>query len=74
MEWSASGRHTSRMDIHLTGRGRAQALDATHGRGLALDPSTVSILGWEREVPVIRLRNDDSHLTAGDALSDRDLG
>ena len=32
-------------------------LEVAHGRLLALDPSTISILGWEREQPVLRRWN-----------------
>ena len=33
-------------------------LAATEGRCLALDPATFSLLGWERENPVLRRWND----------------
>ena len=39
-------------------------LGAAEGGSLALDPATLSILGWEREIPVIRLWNDGSYLVA----------
>jgi broad specificity phosphatase PhoE len=35
------------------------------GRRFALGPATLSVLGWEREVPVIARWNDASHLEEG---------
>jgi broad specificity phosphatase PhoE len=37
-------------------------LDPERGASLALSTATVSVLGWEREVPVISLWNEDAHL------------
>ena len=39
-------------------------LPAVEGRALALDPATICVLGWEREVPVISRWNDPCHLLA----------
>jgi broad specificity phosphatase PhoE len=41
---------------------RALALAPAHGRHLALDPATLSIVGSEHAVPALRLWNDASHL------------
>ena len=41
-------------------------LPASEGRLFALDTTTISILGYEREVAVIRLWNEDCHLGAAD--------
>jgi broad specificity phosphatase PhoE len=35
-------------------------LTATHGRILALDTATLSVLGYERETPVVRMWNAPS--------------
>ncbi|HMJ02317.1 MAG TPA: histidine phosphatase family protein [Conexibacter sp.] len=43
---------------------RALALDPDHGRRLALDPATLSIVGSEHEAPALRLWNDAGHLPA----------
>ncbi|HEX7290282.1 MAG TPA: histidine phosphatase family protein [Conexibacter sp.] len=43
---------------------RALALDPGHGRHLALDPATLSIVGAEHDAPALRLWNDGSHLRA----------
>jgi probable phosphoglycerate mutase len=37
-------------------------LSASEGRLFALDAASVCVLGWEREVAVIKHWNDDSHL------------
>jgi probable phosphoglycerate mutase len=39
-------------------------LPAVEGRCFALDTATVSVLGWEREVPVMARWNDPCHLLA----------
>ena len=39
-------------------------LPPTDGRLFGLDTATVSVLGWERDVAVVRRWNDDSHLLA----------
>lgn len=49
---------------------RALALDPEHGRHLALDPATLSLVGAERDVPALRLWNDASHLADGVAAID----
>jgi broad specificity phosphatase PhoE len=43
---------------------RALTLDPDHGRHLALDPATLSIVGAEHAAPALRLWNDASHLLA----------
>jgi len=43
-EWSRSGRHTD-------------GLDPRAGQLFALDPGSLSVLGYERETPVVRLWN-----------------
>jgi broad specificity phosphatase PhoE len=43
---------------------RALTLDADHGRHLALDPASLSIVGAEHAAPVLWLWNDASHLLA----------
>jgi broad specificity phosphatase PhoE len=43
---------------------RALTLDPDHGRHLALDPASLSIVGSEHTAPAIRLWNDASHLLA----------
>lgn len=59
-------------DVALFGHGhilrvlaaRWIGLQATDARHLPLGTATISILGWEREVPVLWQWNDDSHLLA----------
>lgn len=41
---------------------RALTLAPDHGRHLALDPATLSIVGSEHAAPALRLWNDSSHL------------
>jgi probable phosphoglycerate mutase len=41
---------------------RALTLAPTHGRHLALNPATLSIVGSEHAAPALRLWNDGSHL------------
>ena len=41
---------------------RALTLDPDHGRHLALDPASISIVGSEHAAPALRLWNDASHL------------
>jgi broad specificity phosphatase PhoE len=41
---------------------RALTLDPGHGRHLALDPASLSIVGSEHAAPALRLWNDASHL------------
>ena len=41
---------------------RALTLDPDHGRHLALDPASLSIVGSEHAAPALRLWNDASHL------------
>jgi probable phosphoglycerate mutase len=43
---------------------RALTLDPAHGRHLALDPASLSIVGAEHAAPALRLWNDASHLLA----------
>jgi broad specificity phosphatase PhoE len=43
---------------------RALALDSDHGRRLALDPATLSIVGSEHDAPALLLWNDAGHLPA----------
>src|SRR5215213_4748280 len=43
---------------------RALMLDPGHGRHLALDPATLSIIGAEHAAPALWLWNDASHLLA----------
>jgi broad specificity phosphatase PhoE len=43
---------------------RALTLDAGHGRHLALDPASLSIVGSEHAAPALWLWNDASHLLA----------
>jgi broad specificity phosphatase PhoE len=43
---------------------RALTLDAGHGRHLALDPASLSIVGAEHAAPALRLWNDAGHLPA----------
>ena len=43
---------------------RALTLDPDHGRHLALDPASLSIVGAEHAAPALRLWNDASHLLA----------
>jgi broad specificity phosphatase PhoE len=43
---------------------RALTLAPDHGRHLALDPASLSIVGAERETPALWLWNDASHLLA----------
>lgn len=43
---------------------RALTLDPGHGRHLALDPASLSIVGAEHAAPALRLWNDASHLRA----------
>jgi probable phosphoglycerate mutase len=43
---------------------RALTLDPDHGRHLALDPASLSIVGAEHAAPVLWLWNDASHLLA----------
>lgn len=43
---------------------RALTLEPDHGRHLALDPATLSIVGAEHAAPALRLWNDASHLLA----------
>lgn len=43
---------------------RALTLDPDHGRHLALDPASLSIVGSEHAAPALRLWNDASHLHA----------
>jgi broad specificity phosphatase PhoE len=40
-------------------------VDARKGRWFMLAPATISVLGWEREAPVIARWNDAAHLEAG---------
>jgi broad specificity phosphatase PhoE len=44
---------------------RALTLDPDHGRHLALDPASLSIVGAEHAAPALWLWNDASHLLAG---------
>lgn len=41
-------------------------LDAREGRLFALDPATISILGYERETSVVRLWNESCTLRAAE--------
>ena len=41
---------------------RALTLDPGHGRHLALDPASLSIVGAEHAAPALWLWNDASHL------------
>ncbi len=43
---------------------RALLLDPDHGRRIALDPATLSIVGSEHAAPALRLWNDAGHLPA----------
>jgi broad specificity phosphatase PhoE len=43
---------------------RALLLDPDHGRRIALDPATLSIVGSEHDAPALRLWNDAGHLPA----------
>lgn len=43
---------------------RALLLDPDHGRRIALDPATLSIVGSEHNAPALRLWNDAGHLPA----------
>ena len=43
---------------------RALTLDPGHGRHLALDPASLSIVGSEHAAPALRLWNDSGHLLA----------
>ncbi|MFL5817431.1 MAG: histidine phosphatase family protein [Conexibacter sp.] len=43
---------------------RALTLDSDHGRHLALDPASLSIIGAEHAAPALWLWNDASHLLA----------
>ena len=43
---------------------RALTLDPAHGRHLALDPASLSIVGSEHAAPALRLWNDAGHLSA----------
>ena len=43
---------------------RALTLDPDHGRHLALDPASLSIVGAEHAAPALWLWNDASHLLA----------
>jgi len=43
---------------------RALTLEPAHGRHLALDPASLSIVGSEHAAPALRLWNDASHLLA----------
>jgi len=45
---------------------RALTLDPDHGRHLALDPASLSIVGSEHAAPALRLWNDSGHLLARD--------
>jgi broad specificity phosphatase PhoE len=47
---------------------RALLLAPAHGRHLALDPATLSIVGAEHDAPALRLWNDGSHLRALHAI------
>jgi broad specificity phosphatase PhoE len=47
---------------------RALTLSPDHGRHLALDPATLSIVGAEHSLPALRLWNDGSHLRATQAI------
>jgi probable phosphoglycerate mutase len=47
---------------------RALTLAPDHGRHLALDPATLSIVGAEHSLPALRLWNDGSHLRATQAI------
>jgi len=47
---------------------RALTLAPNHGRHLALDPATLSIVGAEHSAPALRLWNDASHLRATQAI------
>jgi probable phosphoglycerate mutase len=40
-------------------------LPPEHGRHFALSTASISVLGWQREDPVIELWNDTSHLNPG---------
>jgi probable phosphoglycerate mutase len=44
---------------------RWAGLDPVHGGALRLDPATLSLLSWERELPVILRWNDNRHLSPG---------
>lgn len=44
---------------------RALSLPPDHGRHLALDPATLSIVGAEHDAPALRLWNDAGHLPPG---------
>ena len=65
-------------DVALFGHGhilrvvavRWLGLAPAEGRHLALDTASVSILGWEREVPAVWRWNDNAHLTALNAADD----
>lgn len=45
---------------------RALTLAPEHGRHLALDPASLSIVGSEHAAPALRLWNDASHLLSGE--------
>jgi len=47
---------------------RALTLAPDHGRHLALDPATLSIVGAEHSLPALRLWNDGSHLRVTQAI------
>jgi probable phosphoglycerate mutase len=59
-------------DTQLFGHGPHQrvmgarwiGLPAVEGRCFGLDTATICVLGWEREVPVVRRWNDPCHLLA----------
>ena len=65
-------------DVALFGHGhilrvvavRWLGLAPAEGRHLALDTASVSILGWEREVPAVWRWNDNAHLMALNAADD----